>query len=55
MWHKSSYSNSFSNCVEVNEDGAVVEVRDTKDRSGSVLKFSPAEWSAFVAAVKAGG
>ena len=54
MWKKSSRSFSNSNCVEVDTDGAVVAVRDTKDRGGPVLKFSPAEWLAFIASVKAG-
>ncbi|ASW53184.1 DUF397 domain-containing protein [Plantactinospora sp. KBS50] len=38
------------NCVEVadNLPGRVL-VRDSKDRSGPVLTFAPAVWSAFVA------
>jgi hypothetical protein len=29
-------------------------VRDTKDREGSTFGFTPGEWAAFVAGVKAG-
>jgi hypothetical protein len=49
-WRKSSYSGG--NCIEIaslpNGDRAV---RDSKDPSGPVLMFSPAEWQAFTAAV----
>ncbi|WP_327047619.1 DUF397 domain-containing protein [Microbispora sp. NBC_01189] len=54
-WRKSSYSGSGNNCVEVatNVPG-LVAVRDSKDRSGPALAFTPGEWSAFVAGVKSG-
>jgi hypothetical protein len=32
----------------------MIAVRDSKDRSGPVLAFTPAEWEAFTAAVKDG-
>ena len=48
-WFKSSYSGSDGgDCVEVATASATVYVRDSKDRKGPVLRFSPAEWSAFV-------
>ena len=43
-WRKSSYSAACGDCVEV---GGSVRVRDTADRSGPVLKFSPAAWAEF--------
>lgn len=48
-WIKSSLSFSNSNCVEVASlpDGGV-GVRDSKDPSGPVLRFTPGEWQAFV-------
>jgi hypothetical protein len=55
-WHKSSYSgNNGGDCVQVagNLDDAVA-VRDSKDPSGPVLVFSPGQWQAFTARVKAG-
>lgn len=56
-YRKSSYSNGNggNNCVEVrwDKDGWRA-VRDSKDPDGPVLLFTPAEWEAFVAGVKAG-
>jgi hypothetical protein len=54
-WRKSSYSgNGGGTCVEVGEARRGVLVRDTTDRSGPVLRFSPAEWRRFAAQVKTG-
>jgi len=52
-WVKSSYSGSQANCVEVAIRDRVV-VRDTKDRTGPVLCFTPAAWRDFAGQVKAG-
>jgi hypothetical protein len=52
-WRKSSYSgNGGSSCIEVASDGAVV-VRDTTDRTGPVLRFTPDAWREFAVQVKA--
>jgi hypothetical protein len=40
--------------VEVRRIAAAVEVRDTKDRGGPVLTFTPDSWQTFVAAVNGG-
>lgn len=53
-WHKSSRSTGNGNCVEIAELSGRVVVRDTKDRQGPALVFTPAEWQAFVAGAKAG-
>jgi hypothetical protein len=49
-WRKSSYSGgNGGNCVEVNaqvQAGRVL-VRDTKDRQGPVLRFTPGTWQRF--------
>ncbi|SRR6266699_5466071 len=52
-WVKSSYSGSEANCVEVAVRDRVI-VRDTKDRTGTVLRFTPAAWRDFAGQVKAG-
>ena len=52
-WRKSSRS-STGNCVEVKEDGDVVLMRNSNDRSGPVLAFDRAAFRAFIADLKAG-
>jgi hypothetical protein len=55
-WRKSSYSGSNGGgCVEVARNlPGIIAVRDSKDRSGPVLAFTPAEWEAFTAGIKDG-
>ena len=56
QWRKSSYSgNQGGACVEVAElvDGGRA-VRDSKDPQGGVLRFTAAEWSAFLDGAKTG-
>jgi hypothetical protein len=53
VWTKSSYSGgSAGNCVEVADDSSAVLVRDTKDSTGPVLRFSSASWRRFAREVK---
>jgi hypothetical protein len=51
---QTSRASAGSNCVEVARVGAEVLVRDSKDKSGPVLTFSAAEWSAFVVGARSG-
>jgi len=52
-WRKASYSsNGGGNCVEVADGTRRVLVRDTRDRTGPVLRFSPAAWRRFADQVK---
>ena len=51
-WVKSSYSGSEANCVEVAVRDRVA-VRDTMDRTGPVLRFTPAAWREFAGQLKA--
>ncbi|RKF26518.1 DUF397 domain-containing protein [Micromonospora globbae] len=54
VWRKSIRSGgNGGNCVEVATNlPGVVAVRDSKDPDGPALAFSPATWTAFVAAAK---
>ena len=52
-WIKSSYSGSQANCVEVTVRDRIM-VRDTKDRTARVLRFTPAAWHQFAEQVKVG-
>jgi hypothetical protein len=53
-WRKSSYTAGQGNCVEVAPLRDGVAVRDSKNPSGPVLRFSADDWQALVANIKAG-
>jgi len=51
-WRKSTYSNGGADaCLESATDSGVVLVRDTTDRDGTMLVFSPSVWRAFTRTV----
>ncbi|MER7166217.1 DUF397 domain-containing protein [Micromonospora sp. NPDC000207] len=54
QWRKSTKSgNNGGSCVEIADNLAdIVLVRDTKDREGGTLAFSPASWAGFVGFAK---
>lgn len=55
MWRRSSRSYGSGNCLEVAAPhGARIDVRDSKDPDGAVLRFASVEWNAFVAGVRSG-
>ena len=55
IWHKSSYSGTQGNCVEVARNlPGIVAVRDSKHLGGPVLITSQDEWRTFVAGVRRG-
>ena len=51
-WIKSSYSGSQANCVELTVRDRIM-VRDTKDRTGHVLRFTPTAWRHFAEQLEA--
>ena len=54
-WKASSYSGTNGACIEVATSvPGVVAVRDSKDRPGPVLSFTPSAWARFTAEVRAG-
>jgi hypothetical protein len=54
-WFTSSFSGGNSaNCVEVAFLPGAVVVRDTKDRAQPAHRYPAADWTAFLAGVRAG-
>jgi Domain of unknown function (DUF397) len=52
-WRKSSYSGGQGgNCVEVADNESRVVVRDTRNRTGPVLRFTPDAWRRFAKQLK---
>lgn len=51
-WRKSSYSDNGGDCVEAGEARPGVLVRDTQDRTGPVLRFSPDAWRRFTGQIR---
>jgi hypothetical protein len=43
-WFKSTKSNPNGECVEIRFSADEVQVRDTQDRTGTVLTFARAAW-----------
>jgi hypothetical protein len=55
VWHKSTRSSASGDCVEVADNlPSVVAIRDSRDPDGCILRFTPAEWKAFLGGVKDG-
>ncbi|MFF3753531.1 DUF397 domain-containing protein [Streptomyces sp. NPDC002018] len=53
-WRKSSYSSGNNdNCLEVADGYANIPVRDSKNPTGPTLHFQPADWTTFIASLKA--
>ncbi|MFI6331153.1 DUF397 domain-containing protein [Micromonospora chersina] len=55
-WRKSTRSDNDGNCVEVADNlPGVVLVRDSKDRSGPTLAFTPDAWRSLVTGLRRHG
>lgn len=53
VWKKSSASMANGSCVEVAHlPGGQVAVRDSKDKTGPVLRFSHDQWQGLLDAIK---
>lgn len=53
-WIKASASAPQDQCVEMRRLGDVIEVRDSKDPDGPVLRFTSGEWAAWLDGTKKG-
>lgn len=47
-WRKAKRSIANGDCVEIGPVGGTIAVRDSKDPSGPVLRYSPGAWKAFL-------
>ncbi|MFD5425499.1 DUF397 domain-containing protein [Streptomyces sp. NPDC127084] len=47
-WFKSSFSGGEQDCIEVAGTSGALYVRDSKDKTGPTLAFTPTEFSSFV-------
>lgn len=54
VWRRSWRSYGSGACLEA-ASGARIYVRDSKNLRGTVLKFTPVQWNAFVAGVRSDG
>jgi Domain of unknown function (DUF397) len=52
VWRKSRASGADHGCLEVAVSKSSVLIRDSHDRVGTRLSFSPDQWRAFVSLVK---
>ncbi|WP_150239663.1 DUF397 domain-containing protein [Nocardiopsis quinghaiensis] len=50
-WHKATYSENSSHCVEVCERQDGADVRDTQNRELGHLSFGRREWTSLVTLV----
>ena len=54
-WRISTHSANGSTCVEVARNlPGIVAVRDSKNRQGPVLAFTPNAWRAFIGQLRQG-
>jgi hypothetical protein len=55
VWVKSSWCFANGSCVEVGSlPQGEVGVRNSRDREGAVLRFTPEGWHAFISGVRNG-
>jgi hypothetical protein len=53
-WIKASASDDDGSCVELRRHAGLIEVRDTKDPDGPVLRFTHAEFAAWLDGARRG-
>jgi hypothetical protein len=54
VWRKAQLSLNNGSCVEVASVAGNIALRDSKDPSGHMLLYTPAEWDAFLDGAKKG-
>lgn len=51
-WRVATYTGGQGDCVEVGDANRTILVRDSKDRNGRTLTFTPTIWQAFAEMLK---
>lgn len=51
-WRTSKVSADVGQCVEIATEDRTVLVRDSRNPGGTILEFSPRQWSSFVRCVR---
>jgi hypothetical protein len=51
VWHKATYSENSSHCVEICERQDGADVRDTQNRELGHLSFDRREWASLISLV----
>jgi hypothetical protein len=54
VWRKAQLSTANGACVELAPVDGMVAIRDSKDPGGPVLRYTAAEWYAFLDGAKKG-
>lgn len=54
IWRKSSASSGSGTCVEIAKSASSVLIRDSRNRSGTVLKLSCSQWRGLVQRIRDG-
>ncbi|SHJ97052.1 protein of unknown function [Nocardiopsis flavescens] len=53
-WHKSSFSNGGTNCVEAREGSQGADLRDSQNPLLGQLSFASPEWAGLLQGIKSG-
>jgi hypothetical protein len=53
-WRKAQSSVANGACVELAPVDGMIAIRDSKDPDGPILRYTPAEWQAFLDGAKTG-
>ena len=53
-WIKAQRSDSDGQCVEMRRHSGAIEVRDSKNPDGPILRYTSAEWAAWLDGAKNG-
>ena len=53
-WRRAKLCGAHGQCIEIARVGDEIAMRDSKDPSGPILRYTQAEWQAFIVGAKSG-